>query len=206
MAQEGSWQSIQRLGLLSTTALLDVFEVPLETRAFIESQRRPESVRISHPIHGDAIIRDNKPLPESKLIRCLTDMTPKQWYETLNRKVFFWPNRTRVIGLLEARAYRKKAHSVITVDSRLLLSSHSQDVFLSRINSGAVIYNYTQRGSETFIPLAEWPRDVAPRSGKLINPIAELAVEYGIPNIRKFVVRVEEMAAGRRERVIWMRE
>ena len=59
LAEQGSWDSIQRYGLRSTTALLDLFEVDAAERKPIESARRPESVPIKHPLHGVACIRDN---------------------------------------------------------------------------------------------------------------------------------------------------
>jgi len=62
MAEAGSWPSIRRHGLLSTSALLDLFEVTGVERVRLESQRRPETVKIEHPEHGEALIRDQKPL------------------------------------------------------------------------------------------------------------------------------------------------
>jgi hypothetical protein len=53
MAEAGSWPSIERHGLLSTTALLDLFEISGPRREAIESARRPESVKITHPLHGE---------------------------------------------------------------------------------------------------------------------------------------------------------
>src|SRR5438552_474742 len=86
MAENGSWDSIARNGLLSTSALLDLFEVPSSVRETIESARRAESIPIQHPRHGQAVIRDNKPLSESALISCLEDMTPQEWYRLLNAR------------------------------------------------------------------------------------------------------------------------
>ena len=88
MAEEGSWESIRKIGLLSTTAILDKFEVGGERRRRIESARRPEIETVEHPEHGRALIRDNKPMQEKTLGRCLTGMTPREWYESLNRRVF----------------------------------------------------------------------------------------------------------------------
>ena len=42
MAESGSWESIRECGLLSTSALLDLFEVEGGERITIESTRRPE--------------------------------------------------------------------------------------------------------------------------------------------------------------------
>ena len=79
MAEDGNWEGIQRLGLLSTTVLLDRFGIGGETRFRIESARRPEIEVIEHPEHGRALIRDNKPMQERVLERCLTGMTPPEW-------------------------------------------------------------------------------------------------------------------------------
>src|SRR5437016_2836317 len=91
ITSEGSWPSIQQHGLLSTEALLDLFGADGELRASVLAARRPDCVPITHPQYGRAIIRDQKPLIESKLRCALQDgMTPREWYELLNRKTFFW--------------------------------------------------------------------------------------------------------------------
>ncbi|MGH7969145.1 MAG: DUF7002 family protein, partial [Limisphaerales bacterium] len=81
MAEAGTWPSILKHGLLSTTALLDLFEVPAAQRKQIESTHRPECVTIAHPVHGSAVIRDQKPMRESTLLTCLVGIKPFQWYE-----------------------------------------------------------------------------------------------------------------------------
>ncbi len=203
MAHVDSWESIKKHGLLSTTALLDLFEISGEPRLAIESQCRPECVSISNHKYGTAVIRDNKPLPESKLSQCLTDMSTKEWYELLNQKVFFWPTKERVLGLLHARAYRKHSHIVITLDARSLISEQIQNICLSRINSGAAPYSPTPRGSGTFVRLPNWPTDEGPRSGKLKSAVAEVAVDYSVPNITKVATCVEEMRDGEEPKLIW---
>src|SRR5689334_13986459 len=90
MAEAGVWPSIERHGLLSTTALLDLFEVNGNQRRAIQSEHRPESVTITHPQHGSAVIRDQKPMREGALRKCLREMSPQQWYEMLNGRVFLW--------------------------------------------------------------------------------------------------------------------
>jgi hypothetical protein len=79
MAEDRSWEGIQRLGLLSTSALLDRFEVGGALSFRIESARRPEMEAVDHPEHGRALIRDNKPMQETLLERCLTGMNPREW-------------------------------------------------------------------------------------------------------------------------------
>src|SRR5690242_18502139 len=104
MAESGSLPGIRRHGLLSTSALLDLFEIAGSERYNIESCRRPGSVVISHPVHGQAVIRDQKPMSEEMLRRCLIGLTPRQWFELLNHKVFFWADGDRLQRLLGARA------------------------------------------------------------------------------------------------------
>ena len=49
MAEAGSWDGIRERGLLSTTALLDLFEINGARRLELKSARRPASVAITHP-------------------------------------------------------------------------------------------------------------------------------------------------------------
>ena len=75
-------------GLLSTTALLDLCEYEGESRSPIESRRRTNAVSISHPVHGEFLINDQAPMSESALRRCLIDLIPREWYESLSRRFF----------------------------------------------------------------------------------------------------------------------
>lgn len=146
MAEQGSWASIQQHGLLSTTALLNLFEITGPERQAIESTRRPVSVQIRHPEYGVAVIRDQKPMREMSLRSCLIDMEPQEWYELLNRRVFFWPTLERLTGLLNARAYRNNPQLVIEVDTFILLEQRLNQTTLSPINSGSTIYTPVPRG------------------------------------------------------------
>ena len=135
----GSWPKMQRHGLLSTTALLDLFCYTGEERRRIESERRTGTLEIMHQEHGTALIRDNYPLREQLfLAECLEDMTVREWYELLNRKTFFWVSKERLERLLSARAYRNRAHDIVTVDTRqlveraTLIASHSRRLTLVR--------------------------------------------------------------------------
>ena len=133
VAEDGSREGIQRLGLLSTSALLDMFEVGGTLRFRIESARRLEMEAVEHPEHGRALIRDNKPMQKTVLARCLTGMTAREWYETLNRRVFFWVDRKRRAKLLGARAYRDRPHLVLELDTSGR-RRHAANVTLSAIN------------------------------------------------------------------------
>lgn len=62
MAHSEALPSILQHGLLSTSALLDLFEIGGERRAKLETRMRPTSVPITHPVHGTAVVRDQKPI------------------------------------------------------------------------------------------------------------------------------------------------
>ena len=47
MAEMGAWEGVKRNGLLSTSSLLDLYEIEGDVRFSIESQRRPANVSIS---------------------------------------------------------------------------------------------------------------------------------------------------------------
>ena len=53
MAESGSWCSVREHGLLSTSALLDLFEISGSKRREIESEWRPNIVPIGHPTPRD---------------------------------------------------------------------------------------------------------------------------------------------------------
>lgn len=204
MAEANSWPSILTHGLLSTTALLDLYGVNGKERLAIESSRRPDSVVISHPKYGSAVIRDQKPMREAALARCLKDCTVREWYELINRKVFFWVTEERVNTLLHAKAYRDRHHLVISVKTALLLERY-KSAALSPINSGSTIYRPVPRGLATFQPLHSYPYEYRRRSRGLRGAIAEIAFDYSVPDLSAFVLKVEKRRGTRTLEVIFRR-
>lgn len=197
MAEDGSWESIRRIGLLSTSALLDRFEVEGERRYAIESTRRPEIVTLEHPELGTALVRDNKPMQEKALERCLHGMTSCEWYEYLNRRVFFWVERKRLLRLLGARAYRDRTHLVLEVDAAAMVQRHAARVTLSPINSGATFaMNPAWRGPDTFRRIADHSED---------RPVVELAVDYAVPDIVDLTTSVSRWQGAQMLEEVWRR-
>jgi hypothetical protein len=189
MAEEGSWPSIREHGLLSTTAVLDLFEIPEPQRSTLEAQRRPESVAIHHPVHGTAWIRDNKPINETVLRRTLDGMTEAEFYRTLNGRVFFWVSPARLETLRSAPPYKAREHDILELDTAALLARHGDRVELAHLNSGAVhpAANYP-RGAGTFRKIADYPFGERRRISN--EPLVELTVPYSVPDVRDFVVDV----------------
>lgn len=190
MAEAGSWTSIERRGLLSTTALLDLFEIEGAEREAIEGARRGESIPIEHPVFGKAWIRDNKPINETVLRRTLVGMTEEEWYRTLNGRVFFWLSTDRLERLRNAPPYRMRSHDILIVDTAKLLARHEDVVELAHLNTGAVhpSANYP-RGAGTFRCISDYPWSerlkVAPS-----EPIVELTVPYSVPDTGDLVLEV----------------
>ncbi len=198
MAEDGSWQSIQAHGLLSTSALLDLYEVSREARYAIESQRRPESVTIRRKGLPDAVIRDQKPISDKALEKCLLDnLTPQLWYEALNQKTFFWLSRERLWRLLEAKAYREQPQTVLTIDTATLVATHRDRVLLSPINSGSTIMNPRPRGNDTFVSIKHYPYSERRRTRSAANALVELIVVGGVPDVRHHVIAAHRIQNGR---------
>jgi hypothetical protein len=203
MAEARSWPSIAKHGLLSASALLDLYAINGEGRSLIESHHRPESVTIKHPKHGSAVIRDQKPMRESALLKCLVGCSPRQWYEFLNRKVFFWLTEERVCTLLKARAYRGHDHIVIIVDTEKLLKHHGTRALLSPMNSGSTIYRPVLRGITSFQPPSLYPYKERRKARGKRHAIAELAIDYSVPGLKEFVLRVEQRRGSKMIDVIY---
>lgn len=190
LAEPDAWVGVQRHGLLSTSSLLDLFEVPVESREPIEAARRPEVLRIEHSEHGVATIRDNKPLSESKLAAALDDgLSVEDYLRHLNQHVYFWPTEARLASLLQARSYRDREHLVITVDSAELVRRYEDHIRLSPINSGATVFNAAPRGLGTLKAIRDYDYEERRRTRGPAKAIAELAVRDGVPDVAGFTIR-----------------
>jgi len=192
MADARSWESIQKKGLLSTSSLLDLFEVMGHERENIESRRRPESVPIVHEKYGRAVVRGNNPIIESKLRAALPkDFTLEQWYRLLNKHAFFWLTSERLKTLLCARAYRDYPHAVLTLDTLRFVRRYEQKIVLSPMNSGNTQPIAHPRSPETFKKMCDYPFQERAHRGNYYQ-IVELAVEGGA-DVTESVLSVDLM-------------
>ncbi len=189
VAEPQSWDLIAKHGLLSTTALLDFFKVKGKKRFAAESRRRSAPIPLTPD--GTVVLRDQLPINESKLEACLVSMTTQEWYEALNRRVFFWPTNQRLLGMLKAGPYRARKHLVLTLDTAALLRTYLERVELSRINSGSTLYNPSPRGRDTFLALDEYPFEELRKARGPARAVAELTVDYAVHNVLNFVSVVE---------------
>ena len=182
---------ILRHGLLPTSSLLSLFEVAAADRARIECERRPASVRLTHPVHGRATITDNLPLSMTALSSCLDDgLAPVDWLRILNSRVFFWADETGLSRLLGARLNRGRERAVLVLDTLGVARQYFEHVELSPINSGATLRRAARRGLSTFVPMRRhsyqsWRRL---RGGR--DSVLEVTVVRGVTAITDHLVEI----------------
>jgi hypothetical protein len=183
---------------------MDLLHIDDERRQQLVRCHRPESVTLNHGQYGSVVIRDQKPMSDSGLEKALQDgITPTQWYERLNQRVFFWPTVKRLHKMLGARAYKNDSHLVIVVDTASLLSDIFDRVLLSRMNSGCTVPVPHKRGEDTFLSPDKFPFEERKKSRG--EGFAELLVEYGVPHFREHVI--EAYVAKQTDRIdqVWSR-
>lgn len=194
MAEAVAWPSIQRHGLLSTSALLDLYGVCGAERERIERQRRPTFVAVEHAEHGTLLINDQHPMSDATLAPALIDMTPSEWYAHLNARVFFWVSEARLERLLNT--YRHRDKIVLVLDSAKVLARHAAQTFLSPINSGFALRFPQRRGSTTFRPLADYPFEEWARKRGVADAVAECTVLGGVTNAVEALMETRAVPAG----------
>jgi hypothetical protein len=203
MAHDGAWPAIEQHGLLSASALLDLYGVDGERRFALESQRRPESVELQRQGLMGAVIRDQKPMRDHLLARCLQDgLTPQEWYKILNSRSFFWLSSERIWRLLRARAYREQPQTVLTIDTAGLLAAHRESIWLTPINSGSTLFNPQPRGNDTFRRIADFPFKERSKRRKEDN-VVELVVDHSVPDVAAHVLAVHRVQDDRIVEEIW---
>ena len=81
------------------------------------------------------MVRDQHPLLDAALSKCLRGMSLPDWYRLLNGQVFFWVKPQSMRAMVNA--YPENHHCVLTVDTKQLVARHFAKVRLSAINSGS---------------------------------------------------------------------
>lgn len=193
----GAWENIRRHGLLSTSKILDLFDIKSAYRDALESQRREKEVPLFHTYYGSWILNDNQPLTEKALTQCLDDsLSPREWLKMLNARVFFWTTEESLQQHLNARLNRQRSREIIVIDTMKLAADYAENMELCPINSGSTIRKPARRGLKTFTPLLrhsfeEWRK----LRGKQDN-IREITVREGIMNVEKYVLNVYRKSSG----------
>lgn len=192
MAERGSWGSIRERGLMSTSALLDYYNITGYKRENIERSHRPGSVHIKALGLPTAVIRDQGPMSDDGLRRALPEhLEPSDWYRLLNSKVFFWLTEERLHKLTSARLYRSREHDVLEVDSEALIESYRERIWFCPINSGCTRQPVPRiRDESTLSRIDTYPYQHWKRHRKIGERVVELAVDYAVSDITNYVRRV----------------
>jgi len=187
-----NWPSIQRHGLLSAQALLDLAHIDQEEQLRINQHQRQTQLVLPN----GTFLNDQKPMPPTALERCLHGMTPAQWYTLLNSKVFFWFDIERLNRLRKVLASIPQI--VLVIDTQRLLARYGDSISLSPINTGNARRQPALRGSSTFVPYKTWLQSgwaseaealgTRPRP-KSHHPV-ELTVTGSVPDITSFVINI----------------
>lgn len=198
MAEDGTWPSIEARGLLSTQALVDLYNPEENLRAEILSKVRRTSIVLNDPTLGSAVIRDQRPL--KFLDQCLLPGTsPEQFLHALNSRVFFWLTHERLERLLSAKLYRQKKHTVLHIDTAELVSRYGDKVQLAPFNTGSMhVPTAPPRGTDVFVDIDEYPHDTwRTKRGRNGDAVVELTVPYSVPDIADMTICVERWESGR---------
>lgn len=200
MADPRNFANIVRRGLLSTTALLDLYGVNGELRRTTESEHRPQTIPIQHPVYGTAYIRDQRPMNQSGLVRSLPKgTTTAEFLQFLNGRVFFWLTHERLSTMNSAAAYDALDQVVFTLDTAGVAAAHRDAILLSPMNSGATKPMPHPRSIEMFrtIPDFIWNVKRPPR-----KRVVELTVSESMPDFMDHVNRVEVWRGGELRRTL----
>jgi hypothetical protein len=150
------------------------------------------------------MIRDQIPMDDTGLRRCLPPhLIPSDWYRLLNQKVFFWLTRDRLLRLLHAGAYKTMAHDILEVDTRSLVSAYFHAIWLCPMNSGCTKPVPHPRGEDTFLRIPDYPYAGWRKRRRRGERVVELAVDYSVPDICKYVRRVLVMHSERELEVLF---
>jgi hypothetical protein len=156
--------------------------------------------RFGNPVYefrglGRAVVRDQKPMDDAGLQRCLRDgLAPTDCYRLLNARVFFWLTRARLHRMLTARPYRELEHDVLELNAAALVTAHRPRITLSPINSGATKPFPRARGRDTFLPITDYPYANWRSRRAAGERVVELSVLGGVPDVERFVQRAMTMS------------
>lgn len=194
VTEAGAWPSIRRYGLLSTSAVLDLFAVPEPLRSQVEAQPRPHDVVFEDPHLERIVIRDNRPLRPHILRGCLKGSV-SDWCRLLNARVFFWANERRLRNHLRARGHRGQSREILVIDTRRLLARHRESISLCAFNSGSALYpNAPRRGPDSFLRLDAQPFDRCRTRHDATDAVAEVCVDRALTDIEAAVSSVHAVA------------
>jgi hypothetical protein len=190
-----NWASVRTHGLMSARRLMKVCGGTEYTPSV---NHRPTSLRLPTGV----LIRDQRPMPPRALMRCLrSGLIPRDWYELLNSKVFFWLDPGRLNRQRLACGARPQV--ALVVNAMGLLAEYSGSAAVTPINTGNALRSAAPRNLTTFVPYQRWLVDAwafedvpGVRSRPRSHRPAELTISEAVPDILDYVVAAVPLNAG----------
>ena len=108
--------------------------------------------------------------------------------------------------MVGARAYRAHPQTVLTISMRLLVERYEDAIQVATINTGSTAYRAVPRGPNTFVPLADFDYEASRRKRGPQRAIAEVVVDYSVPDVRGLTLSVERWVDGVPYTIIWQRD
>lgn len=188
LARAGAHVGIRRHGLLPAAILAQRSGINLSKKP------RKSSVEFNLPDGTYVTITDNRPLFFTKLAPVLDDgLTPEDWLNMLNHRVFFWPKREYGENNLKARRRLGYENEWQVFDTEMLLGPVWKLAEIAPFNTGATIHVPPRRGLWTFAKLDglsysewEWSRGLSRK-----DKVKEVTVCGSVPDAAKALVHVE---------------
>jgi hypothetical protein len=196
LVDASNWASVQNHGLMSACRLMQVCGGIEDGAA---QHHRPTSRRLASGV----LIRDQKPMPPKALARCLrSGLTPEDWFELLNSKVFFWLDARRLNR--QRLACGASPQVALVVNASRLLMKYNGLATVTPINSGNALRSAAPRNLTTFVPYQRWLIDgwayenipgarPRPRSHRPI----ELTIDEAVPDILDYIVAAVPLNPGK---------
>jgi hypothetical protein len=104
---------------------------------------------------------------------------------------------------MNARAYRVRPHDVIELDARRLIEAYHDRIWFCPMNSGCTKPIPHPRDERTFLRIPKYPYSHWRSRRRRGERVVEVAVDYSIPDVRKFVLRASEMQGQRTLRILY---
>ncbi|MES2694510.1 MAG: hypothetical protein V4773_13625 [Verrucomicrobiota bacterium] len=198
LAEASNWPAIRREGLRSASELIARAGLRGVKRDALERQQRREGMELSSGVR----LRDQCPMPPEALARCLTGMTPEEWYTLVNAHVFFWLDPDRLNRQRKACGLRPQV--VLTMDVARLVAAHAKRIALTPINTGNARRQPAKRSAATFVPYVTWMESawaseaaaLGTRERARSHTPVELTVRGAVPDLAKMILKVTELGPG----------
>jgi hypothetical protein len=194
LVDEQNWSSVQAGGLMSAKRLA------MASNYDLNDLRKHRARGVVLP--SGARIRDQSPMPPAVLARFLRDgLSPEDWYDVLNSKVFFWLDPARLNRQRQACGHAPQR--VLVIDGCRMLKAHGARACVAPINTGNAMRAAAPRGLTTFVPWEQWKADawaseqVGQTKGRpATHRPVELTIEDEVADVLDYVDDVVRLGPG----------